>query len=92
MFYVYVLKSLKSEKFYIGSTVNIERRLEGHNRGKTTSTRNKGPCVIVYHESFQTRGMAVTREKQLKSYKGGNAFKQLTDGYCAPPRRGGWQF
>ena len=34
-FYVYVLKSLKDQRLYIGSTNNIERRIQEHNGGKS---------------------------------------------------------
>ena len=77
MVYVYVLKSLKNAKHYIGYTNNIERRLEDHNRGKNRSLRNKGPFEIIYREPFQNRLGAIKREKQIKKFKGGEALKRL---------------
>lgn len=35
------------------------------------------PWEIVYKESFQTKKEAWLRERQIKSYKGGVAFKKL---------------
>ncbi|MFA5806441.1 MAG: GIY-YIG nuclease family protein, partial [Melioribacteraceae bacterium] len=48
--YVYVLKSIKDDKFYTGYTNNLQRRIEEHNSGKVASTKNRVPFVIVYWE------------------------------------------
>ena len=77
MFCVYVLKSEKSGRHYIGSTEDIVERLIIHNSNKVTSTKNKGPWKLLYIENFDTREQAVTREREIKSYKGGNSFKKL---------------
>lgn len=77
MFYTYVLKSQKTGKYYIGSTEDIERRVFEHNYGSTNSTRHQGPWELVHFEKYQERHDALVREKQIKSYKGGNVFKKL---------------
>lgn len=77
MFFVYVLQSQKDQKYYIGHTNNIDRRIQDHNRGKSRSIKNRGPFQLVRKEIFATRIDAIKREKQLKSYKGGDAFKKL---------------
>ena len=77
MFYVYVLRSLKNGKHYIGYTNDLDRRIEDHNRGKNRSVKNNGPFEVIHKELFQNRFEAIRRELQIKSYKGGEAFKQL---------------
>ena len=77
MYFVYIIQSLKDRKYYIGSTSNIELRLKFHNSGRQRSTKHRIPFVLVYSESFQNRSEAEKREKQIKSYKGGEAFKKL---------------
>ena len=77
MFFVYVLKSLKDNKFYIGSTNNLERRIQDHNRGKSKSVKNRGPFKLIYKKEYQTRLEALRREKEIKSYKSGEAFRIL---------------
>ena len=77
MFYVYILKSEKDGKFYIGSTKNIEQRLYRHNKGLVKSTKNRTPFVLVYYERFLTLSEARRRERKIKSYKGGKAFDNL---------------
>ncbi len=76
---VYILRSLKSERYYVGSTSDMEKRLIEHNRGKNISTRGRGPFVVVYTEEYHTKAEAIRRELEIKSYKGGNGFKNLLD-------------
>ena len=79
MYTVYILKSLKTGRFYIGSTTNLERRLTQHNIGKNISTRGRGPFVVEYSEQYETITGARQREREIKSFKGGNSFKSLLD-------------
>ena len=76
MFIVYILKNNFSGKHYIGSTNNLERRLAEHNRGQTKSTKN-GCWSVIYKEELSDSKKAEKREREIKSYKGGNAFKKL---------------
>ena len=77
MYYVYIVRSLKDNKHYIGYTRNIIKRLQEHNRGKSKSVKYRGPFKLVYNEEYITKIKAIRREKQIKSYKGGAAFKKL---------------
>jgi putative endonuclease len=77
MYFVYILKSLTTGKFYNGCTNNLERRLLEHNSNKTNSLKNKGPFIIIYTEEYATLIEARRRELEIKSYKGGNAFKKM---------------
>ncbi len=47
MYYVYVLRSLKDSKFYIGYTKNLEKRLNEHNNGKVIATKFRYPFEPV---------------------------------------------
>jgi len=75
--YVYILKSNINNRYYIGCTNNLERRLKDHNSGRNVSTKNGAPWVIIYYEEIENPKEAYGRERQIKSYKGGNAFKKL---------------
>ena len=68
-FYTYILQSLKSGRLYIGQTDDLERRLNDHNSGKTKSTKNKGPWIILYYVKHESRSEAVRLELQLKKWK-----------------------
>jgi len=50
MFFTYILQSAKSGRYYIGHTEDIQKRLERHNTGKVTATKNKGPWSLNYYE------------------------------------------
>ena len=77
MYFVYILKSLIVLRYYIGSSENVARRLSDHNSGKVKSTKAYKPWEIVYLERFDIKSDALKREKQIKSYRSGNAFKKL---------------
>ena len=40
-YYVYIIKNNNSNKLYIGSTNNLRRRLEEHQKGKVFSNSSK---------------------------------------------------
>lgn len=67
MYFVYVLKSLKTKSLYKGQTDNLEKRLKEHNNGKVKSTKAFLPWEITYFEEFPSREDAVNREKYFKS-------------------------
>ena len=77
MYYTYIIRSLSNGKYYIGYTSDLKQRLFEHNQNKTKSLRNRGPFEFVYFEGYQDKTEARKRELQIKSYKGGNAFKKL---------------
>ena len=78
---VYILQSQKNKKYYIGSTVDLKARLEAHNNGQGGSfTKTHRPWQIVYIKHFSLIKDARIKEKVIKSYKGGNAFKKLING------------
>ena len=68
-YYVYILKSLKDNKYYIGSSLNVEARLAFHNAGLQRSTKNRTPFILVFSEEHQNKEDALKREKQIKNTK-----------------------
>ena len=74
---VYILYSRSYNRYYIGHTENIEKRLALHNSGAVKSTKSYGPWTVVNTELFSTKQGAFKREWQIKSYKSGEAFKKL---------------
>lgn len=77
MFFAYILESKVDSGFYIGYTSDIQKRLREHNSGKTKSLRHRIPFELIYYEEFSTIKEAKAREKQFKSWKGGEALKYL---------------
>jgi putative endonuclease len=75
-YFIYILKSLKDGRYYIGSS-DVKNRLDYHNQGRQRSTKHRTPFVLIYTEEHPSRTVALAREKQIKNYKGGEAFKRL---------------
>jgi putative endonuclease len=79
-YFVYILRSEKDGKYYIGSTHDVQKRLAFHNAGLQRSTKSRIPFIIIYSEECPDKQQALTREKLIKSYKSGHAFKLLISG------------
>jgi len=75
MFYVYIIKSRKDGKLYIGQTSDLRRRIKEHNSGQTRSIKNRRPFFLVYYEAYLDFKDAKTRELKLKKYK--NSYSEL---------------
>ncbi len=70
MYFVYFLYSLKTERYYIGSTDDLESRLKHHNSGATPSTKSGAPFwEIRYVETLPDRTSALKRELEIKKKK-----------------------
>ena len=70
MYFIYILYSSKTDRYYIGSTDKIEARLKHHNSGSTPSTKAGAPdWVIKYTESLSDRRSALKRELEIKKKK-----------------------
>ena len=75
MFFVYILKSIKFKKLYIGVANNLSERLKKHNKGLVKATQPYRPFKYVYFEGYLSRREAYQREKNLKLRA--NAWNQL---------------
>jgi putative endonuclease len=73
----YILFSEKLNKFYIGSTTDIGRRLIEHNRGKEKFTKTGIPWIIVYLEEFEELINARKRETLIKKQKSRKFIESL---------------
>lgn len=71
MSFVYLLKSLKDGKRYVGSTDRmLQIRLNEHNSGKTKSTKHRRFFVLVGYQRCDTIQEAVKLEKKYKKSSG----------------------
>ena len=69
MFYVYILFSPSTGKYYVGQTDDLENRLVRHNRGYEKSTSKYVPWVLVWQTTKSSRGEALVLELKLKNVK-----------------------
>ena len=77
MHYCYILKSVKSSKYYIGATDNLKERLLQHNLGRNRSTKKDKPWKLYYSEDFTDLRSARKRELQIKHWKSRVAIEKL---------------
>lgn len=75
MHYLYILKSLKDKKLYIGQSSDLRRRLLEHNKGSVPATKYRAPLKLAYYEAYANKSDAVERERNLKLFK--NAYTGL---------------
>ena len=76
-YYLYIIESLKDGSYYVGSTQNLSERLERHNQGRSTYTKDKRPWKLAYAEEHPDRSRAIMREKQIKSKKSKEYIENL---------------
>lgn len=70
MFYTYVIQSKKDGGLYIGSTKNLRKRFEQHQKGQVFSTKSRRPLELIYYEACLSEDDARRREKSLKTFRG----------------------
>ena len=70
MHYVYVLRSVSDDRFYIGYSANLRKRFKEHVQGGSFATSYRGPWTLVYYEAYLEQADALGREKYLKSGSG----------------------
>jgi len=75
MYYTYVIQSEKDGRFYTGFTKDLRHRLNEHNSGKVTSTKNRCPFSLIYYEACLNEQDATAREKYLKTGMGKRYLK-----------------
>ena len=67
MHYLYILQSKKNNRYYVGVTNDIERRLEEHNSGYVKSTAHYRPWTLKRVEEFPDMNLAYQRERFIKA-------------------------
>ena len=75
--FCYILYSTKLNKYYVGSTTDITRRLIEHNRGKEKFTKTGVPWNLVYSEAFEELTQARKRETFIKKMKSRKFIESL---------------
>jgi putative endonuclease len=81
--YLYILKSVSTGKFYVGSTEDIDARLSQHNAPRTNPsrwTRCSGPWELEYLKEFSEKRSAIRAERYVKSMKSREFLKKLITG------------
>ncbi|EKE11521.1 MAG: hypothetical protein ACD_15C00066G0016 [uncultured bacterium] len=79
-YYVYIIYNEVHDKYYIGQTYSLEKRITEHNLGLSKYTSKYiGGWKMIYSEKFQTREDAMKRERFLKKQKSKNFYRKLAN-------------
>jgi putative endonuclease len=73
MYYVYILFSQSTSKFYVGQTQDLTNRLIEHNSGESKSTSGGRPWTLIWSTQLPSRCEAMKLEKKIKS-RGASRF------------------
>ena len=76
MWYVYILKSLNKNYIYVGSTNNLERRVDEHKNGLVISTKPYLPIKLVAYVAVENKFIARNLEKYFKTGSGKAVLKK----------------
>ncbi len=74
MFHVYVMRSEKTGRRYVGSSEDVDERLQRHNAGDSKATKHGSPWRLLHSETLSTRSEAVRRERYYKTGRGRDAL------------------
>jgi putative endonuclease len=77
MYFVYILQSLSSGRFYVGQCDNLIERFCERERGANRATRGRGPWWMPYYKIHPTRVDALRREREIKAKKSAQSIRRL---------------
>ena len=88
MHYVYVLRSVADDGFYIGYSANLRQRFEQHLKRDSFATSYHGPWKLIYYEAYLEQADALGRERYLKSGAGRRFLRSQLKHYLRrhPPK------
>ena len=81
MFFVYILKSTKFKKLYIGVTNNFSERLKKHNKGLVKAAQPYPPSKYVYFKGYLSKREAYQREKIKTTRQCSESIKKTNKRY-----------
>ena len=76
MWYLYILKSEKHGRLYVGMTGDLKRRIVQHNsKSGGYYTKRNGPFKLIFYEAYIEKQDAARAEKFFKSGYGREVLK-----------------
>ena len=76
-FYFYILFSKSQNRYYVGHTNNLDRRLSEHNSRQTSSTKAGIPWELVFTKQFDNNIEANRFELHVKKMKSRKFIESL---------------
>jgi len=78
-YFVYVISSGATNKFYVGMSADPQARLKQHNAGHSQFTKGFRPWKLMYFEFAGTRENARKLEKYYQTGTGRNHWKRILE-------------
>ncbi|MEK7111447.1 MAG: GIY-YIG nuclease family protein [Patescibacteria group bacterium] len=72
----YILKC-DDGSYYVGSTIDINKRQQEHQEGRSKFTKSRLPIVLVYKKDFKILSEARKEERKIKHWKSRKAVERL---------------
>ena len=88
MYCLYILKSVRSGRFYVGSTLDLDKRLKQHNGelpGLGRSTVADRPWKVAFRAEYLSRSQAMAAERYVKKMKSNRWIAKLVEGIYRLP-------
>ena len=79
-YYVYILHSPSSDKYYVGQSQNPARRLEFHNSIEKGFTSRYRPWMLVYSKECAMQVESRVLEQKIKNWKSKVMIRRLVAG------------
>ena len=76
-YYVYILYSASLNKYYVGSTQDVQSRLEKHLQNHRGFTGKAKDWVLRYTETYNSKSESIKRELQIKKWKSRKMIEEL---------------
>ena len=64
---VYIIFSVKTNKYYVGQTEDFEKRIRRHNNSLVKSTKTGIPWKVIHTFSCSNRSEAMVLETKIKN-------------------------
>ncbi|WP_335966217.1 GIY-YIG nuclease family protein [Galbibacter sp. PAP.153] len=74
---LFILYSQTLDRYYVGASGDLERRLTKHNANHKGYTGRASDWAIVHKERFTSKVEAYRREKQIKGWKSRRMIENL---------------
>ncbi|WP_369128022.1 GIY-YIG nuclease family protein [Flavivirga sp. 57AJ16] len=76
-YHVYILYSESLDRYYVGSTKDVNTRLEKHLSNHKGFTSKAKDWELKYQEPFSSRTEALKREQQIKKWKSRKMIERI---------------
>lgn len=69
MAFVYILKSERDGRYYVGSTTDINRRFKQHQENSHSTSKRMGPFRLEFYQEYPSLNIARSIENRIKRFK-----------------------